>query len=309
MDARNRLLGRPGIPSIPDRSRNLADSEPWDLSTLRSRTRRRATELQFRADEDPCAPSIAGDADRDRAGPASAWPTRAEAPTSPRPRHPSRPPPPNTTSGWKSSAEGRQVRILQHALGLAVDGVFGPQTEAAVRAFQSSRGLTVDGVVGRGRARLLARARRRSPLPAASATETVAAIATAHEEPASRAGTGGHATDPVVHLQEALGVQVDGTFGPETERAVRHLQARHHLPVDGVVGNETWSALGVHEHTTLHPARPEHHAHRASVSAVRHSAHTTHSSGSGGRTNAIRRLQEALHIEADGTFDRKPRLR
>ena len=40
------------------------------------------------------------------------------------------------------------VRTLQRKLGLPADGVFGAQTEAAVKNFQSSHGLTPDGVVG-----------------------------------------------------------------------------------------------------------------------------------------------------------------
>jgi peptidoglycan hydrolase-like protein with peptidoglycan-binding domain len=36
-----------------------------------------------------------------------------------------------------------------------IDGVFGPQTAAAVQAFQISKGLLVDGEVGRGTAKAL----------------------------------------------------------------------------------------------------------------------------------------------------------
>lgn len=43
---------------------------------------------------------------------------------------------------------GRAVRRLQRRLGIAADGVFGPQTDRAVRRFQRRKGLTADGIVG-----------------------------------------------------------------------------------------------------------------------------------------------------------------
>lgn len=43
---------------------------------------------------------------------------------------------------------GDDVRFVQWAVGCPVDGVFGPQTNAAVRVFQHYHALTVDGVVG-----------------------------------------------------------------------------------------------------------------------------------------------------------------
>jgi peptidoglycan hydrolase-like protein with peptidoglycan-binding domain len=53
-------------------------------------------------------------------------------------------------SGHRSSGRvrGGGVRSLQRVLGLPADGVFGPQTERAVKRFQRSRGLVADGVVG-----------------------------------------------------------------------------------------------------------------------------------------------------------------
>jgi Putative peptidoglycan binding domain len=47
-----------------------------------------------------------------------------------------------------SSVGGGGVATLQRVLGIGADGVFGPQTEQAVRSFQSGHGLTVDGIVG-----------------------------------------------------------------------------------------------------------------------------------------------------------------
>ena len=58
----------------------------------------------------------------------------------------------------RRGSRGEQVRLLQEtlnelpagaALDLKVDGVFGAETEKAVRQFQADHGLTVDGVVGK----------------------------------------------------------------------------------------------------------------------------------------------------------------
>lgn len=43
---------------------------------------------------------------------------------------------------------GQEVRNLQKALGLTVDGIFGKGTQAAVIAFQKAKGLAADGAVG-----------------------------------------------------------------------------------------------------------------------------------------------------------------
>ena len=44
--------------------------------------------------------------------------------------------------------KGNDVRLVQQALGIKVDGDFGRATKTAVEEFQKNNGLTVDGVVG-----------------------------------------------------------------------------------------------------------------------------------------------------------------
>jgi N-acetylmuramoyl-L-alanine amidase len=45
-------------------------------------------------------------------------------------------------------AGGPVVRYLQHRVGVTVDGVYGPQSEAAMKRFQKQNGLVDDGIVG-----------------------------------------------------------------------------------------------------------------------------------------------------------------
>ena len=148
------------------------------------------------------------------------------------------------TISLSSESKGRQVELLQEALGIAVDGVYGPETEEAVRSFQASKGLTVDGIVG----------------PA-----TIAALRS-HGASAVSAGVRRDAVNfsllrrrrlerrcRVAPAERAAPVQPTATSARKPRRAVRRLQARHGLTVDGVVGPATWSVLGISGEETLTP--------------------------------------------------------
>jgi len=373
--------------------RDLADAEPWQLSLGRSRARRRAVELRFvpassrakRASLGALAALSVGPAAGLIAGGGAASAVAAASPG------------PATTTEHvivlSEGSEGRQVRLLQRALGIKADGVFGPQTEAAVRGFQQSHGLSVDGVVGPQTSAALRGAvaskammsdfvapipgatseaarggEAPTPTPVDAVDTTTGAVADATGGTAGGAGeaaTGGvspsgedaagahasspqgeretgvtlaqsaeekaaeakeaaehaaeekraeHATDTVRQLQIALHVAVDGEFGPETEAAVRRLQARHGLSVDGVVGAATWSIVGVHGQETLTPppsALPQPHPHHAAANPASSNEGLTPGAGGAaaggeapapGGTSAIRRLQAALRLPVDGEF-------
>jgi peptidoglycan hydrolase-like protein with peptidoglycan-binding domain len=135
----------------------------------------------------------------------------------------------------KKGATGHPIRTLQDLLRargqtVTVDGDFGPQTEAAVRAFQHDRGLTVDGVVGPATwSALIVTVQRGSQGDAVRGVQ---------EEFQFRNLSG----DP------SKGLAVDGDFGPKTEAAVRGFQQALHadipsVTVDGIVGPVTWQAL------------------------------------------------------------------
>jgi peptidoglycan hydrolase-like protein with peptidoglycan-binding domain len=127
-------------------------------------------------------------------------------------------------------AENHPVRTLQHLLRarreeVAVDGRFGPRTQAAVRSLQASRGLGVDGVVGEQTWQALIVTVRRS--------STGEAVRGVQEEFQFRNLSG----DP------GRGLQIDGVFGPRTDAAVRAFQDAVGIDADGIVGPLTWRAL------------------------------------------------------------------
>ena len=140
-----------------------------------------------------------------------------------------------TISPWPLVRKGDQqhpVKTLQYLLrarghNVAVDGIFGPRTDAAVRAFQQQNGLAVDGIVGPNTwSRLIITVKQGSKGDAVRGVQ---------EEFQFRNLSG----DP------SKGLQVDGIFGPKTDAAVQ--QALHQdipsVTVDGIVGPVTWRAL------------------------------------------------------------------
>jgi murein L,D-transpeptidase YcbB/YkuD len=48
----------------------------------------------------------------------------------------------------KLGSRGDEVRIVQNILGITVDGIFGPATEAAVKKFQTAAKIPADGIIG-----------------------------------------------------------------------------------------------------------------------------------------------------------------
>ena len=138
----------------------------------------------------------------------------------------------STIAPWpvvRRGARDHPVRTLQHLLrahgqNIAVDGIFGPRTEAAVTVRQSG-GVAVDGIVGPQTWQVLIVVVQRG-----SRGEAVRGV---QEEFQFRNLSG----DP------SQGLQIDGIFGPKTDEAVRGFQRALGVTVDGIVGPITWRAL------------------------------------------------------------------
>jgi peptidoglycan hydrolase-like protein with peptidoglycan-binding domain len=48
----------------------------------------------------------------------------------------------------RKGSRGEGVKIMQEALGIGADGIFGVGTERALKEWQSENGLTADGIAG-----------------------------------------------------------------------------------------------------------------------------------------------------------------
>jgi peptidoglycan hydrolase-like protein with peptidoglycan-binding domain len=123
-------------------------------------------------------------------------------------------------------SKGTAVSVLQKGLGgVAVDGNFGPATEARVKAVRATLGLPVIGVADAALWEKLEA--REHPLLTYWRTSL-------------KVGSTGAA---VVALQKALKITADGNFGSGTLAAVKAAQARAKLTQTGVVALLTWQAI------------------------------------------------------------------
>ena len=173
-----------------------------------------------------------------------------------------------------NGCRGEEVRELQQALidlgyltGTA-DGIFGNNTEKAVRSFQKANRLSVDGLAGKTTRRLIMdKAQDKSvqatptPVPAASAAAAPIPAPTAAPS-SSSSGSGssslfgtyetirfGDRGDRVKTLQQSLitlgylSGKADGIFGTRTKNALKAFQRNKRLTSDGIAGKKTLTAI------------------------------------------------------------------
>lgn len=157
-----------------------------------------------------------------------------------------------------------EVRIIQYELNRIADnypsipkiptvnGVYGPQTEAAVRAFQSIFNLNVDGIVGKATwyqiKAIYNAVKRLAEISSEGVSEEEAQAA--FESELSEGDTGVYVRTLQIYLATLAffdgsypAVTVDGVFGPATRAAVEYVQRQAGLAVTGVVNRPTWAVL------------------------------------------------------------------
>lgn len=134
----------------------------------------------------------------------------------------------------------------------SADGIFGQQTENAVRASQRIFDLTEDGIVGKSTwyqmVRLYVGVTRLAELE----SEGQRFAGNSWQSPGSlQSGSSGQSVRQLQYMLNVVSefvssvptVAEDGIFGPATQNAVRAFQQFAGLTVDGIVGPATWNAL------------------------------------------------------------------
>ncbi len=161
-------------------------------------------------------------------------------------------------------SSGQEVRTIQTQLNrisrdyplipkiTSVDGVFGVETEDAVRRFQETFNLTVDGVIGKAtwykiKSIFVAVSR----LGALNSEGIRLADVSKNFVTEVRPGDTGNPVRVIQYYLSVIGVynnaipqvSIDGVFGDATESAVRSFQRAYGLAETGVVDETTWNTL------------------------------------------------------------------
>lgn len=143
------------------------------------------------------------------------------------------------------------VRTIQKLVGVTADGIFGPNTGAAVTRWQTALGVTADGIWGPNTQAATEQFLQwlgtlgATPTPAVTIDPAFGAALIAAVGTVLRIGSRGGA---VKIAQNGLNIKgaaiiVDGVFGPATDAATRAVQAAAGIAVDGIIGPDTWRVL------------------------------------------------------------------
>ena len=133
-----------------------------------------------------------------------------------------------------------------------VNGIFGAETEEAVKSFQETFNLTPDGIVGSATwfavERIYAAVKRLNSLNSEGLTFNEVSNQFPGVLRRGDANTGVSLLQYYIDFLSAYyddipSLAVDGIFGEDTENAVYAVQSAFGLPVDGLVGEQTWNAI------------------------------------------------------------------
>jgi peptidoglycan hydrolase-like protein with peptidoglycan-binding domain len=130
------------------------------------------------------------------------------------------------------------------------DGVWGPESQAALERFQVSRGLQAGGTLNPATLATLG-LNAQDILAAPAATQAVAA-------PAANAPLAPGAVRNVQGRLRELGFyrgDIDGVWGPSTQTAIEQFQQGRGLQVNGQLNPVTMQALGLDPNNPLSPPR------------------------------------------------------